>query len=192
MSDEPKTSDPTEASDAADRARLDDVGVRRLTPANCQIFEGTYSLLHCTVLNDQIYRGVFASLTFPVTHPTRLISLRYHDSGGKSREIGLIEDLGTFDEAAQALIRESLAKHYHEQVIQRIHRVQLRYGLLFFDVDTERGREEFMLRYQGDRAQDWGEHGKVLLDTFDNRYVIPDLRALPPRDRTRFVRHIYW
>ncbi len=160
-------------------ARLAVTGARRLTPANCQIFEGTYSLLHCTVLDDQIYRGVFASLAFPVSHPDKFVCLRYHDSDGKNKEIGLIEDLSVFDPRAQELIRESLGKHYYEQQIERIHRVQFRYGLLFFDVQTRRGREQFTMRWQYDRAQDYGEHGKVLLDTFENRFIIPDERDLP-------------
>ncbi|MCG3181377.1 MAG: hypothetical protein BIFFINMI_03764 [Phycisphaerae bacterium] len=185
-------SDDPHAVSAETQERLASTGVRRLTPANCQIFKGNYSLLHCTVLDDQIYRGVFASLAFPVSHPDRLISLRYHDSAGKTQEIGLIEDLNIFDADAQGLIRESLGKHYHEQTVERIARVQFRFGLLFFDVTTDRGREQFMMRWQADRAQDYGEHGKVLLDVFENRYVIPDVRKLPVRDRVRFQRFIYW
>ena len=172
--------------------RLAETGARRLTPGNCQIFKGTYSLLHCTVMGDQIYRGVFASLAFPVSHPDRFICMRYHDSDGKNKEIGLIEDLSVFDEHARELIGESLRKHYYEQQVQRVFRVQFRYGLLFFDVQTGRGRETFTMRWQYDRGQDYGEHGKVLLDTFENRFIIPDVRELPARDRIRLQRFIYW
>ncbi len=172
--------------------RLAEAGARRLGPDNCQIFQGTYSLLHCTVLNDQIYRGVFASLAFPVSHPDRYVCLRYHDSDGKNKEIGLIEDLSVFDPAARDLILESLRKHYYEQQVQRIQRVTFRFGLLFFEVMTGRGREQFTMRWQYDRAQDYGENGKVLLDTFDNRWIIPDVRALHTRDRMRLQRYIYW
>ncbi|MDD4889078.1 MAG: DUF1854 domain-containing protein [Phycisphaerae bacterium] len=173
-------------------ARLSATGPRRLTPANCQIFEGTYSLLHCTVMGDQIYRGVFASLAFPVSQPDRFICLRYHGSDGKNKEIGLIEDLNVFDAAAQGLIRESLAKHYYEQRIKRIVKITFKFGLLFFEVETERGREQFTMAWQVDRAQDYGEGGKVLLDTFENRFIIPDVRELPARDRVRLQRFIYW
>lgn len=178
--------------DPGTMARLAETGALRLTPANCQIFEGTFSLLHCTVLNDQIYRGVFASLAFPVSHPDRFICLRYHDADGKNKPIGLIEDLSVFDEASAGLIRESLRKHYYEQQVSRILRVQFKYGLLFFDVETDRGCGEFTMHWQYDRAQDYGENGKVLLDTFENRYVIRDIRELPARDRMRMQRYIYW
>jgi hypothetical protein len=32
----------------------------------------------------------------------------------------------------------------------------------------------------------------VLLDAFDNRYIIPDVRQLPAADRLRFSAFIYW
>jgi len=32
----------------------------------------------------------------------------------------------------------------------------------------------------------------ALLDTDENRYLIPDLAQLPERDRTLFQRYIYW
>ena len=211
--------------DAATMNRLASTGTRRLSPANCQIFQGTFSLLHCTVVGDQIYRGVFASLAFPVSQPDRFICLRYHDSDGKNKDIGVIEDLAVFDEPARQLIQQSLRKHYYEQRVLRVLKIQVRFGLLFIDVLTDRDsepsslspagggkgegisagiggrpegkgspgtRQQFTMRWQVDRAQDYGEHGKVLLDTFENRFVIHDLRQLPPRDRVRLQRYIYW
>ena len=43
-----------------------------------------------------------------------------------------------------------------------------------------------------DRAEDYGTNGKVLLDAYDNRYIIPDLAQLPPADRRAFTSFIYW
>ena len=48
------------------------------------------------------------------------------------------------------------------------------------------------LRKQADRAHDYGPRGKMLLDTDENRYLIPDVQALPERDRRLLLRHIYW
>jgi hypothetical protein len=36
--------------------------VRRLTPDTTRIFEGSYSLLHCSVTGHGLYRGVFSVL----------------------------------------------------------------------------------------------------------------------------------
>jgi hypothetical protein len=176
-----------------DDKRLTQMGVRLLTPENATIFDGSFSLMHCEVKGDNLYRGVFAVLMFPIRYPDRYISLRYTDLEDKEKEIGVIEDLTGFPLEAQRLVRNTLVKHYYEQTLTRIHSVENRFGLLFFDVETQQlGRLQFVMPWRGDRAEDFGPNGKALLDAFDNRYIIPDLGALPAADRNAFTSFIYW
>ena len=167
-------------------------GVRRLMPETTTIFEGTLSVLHCAIKNDQLYRGVFAIRMFPVRHPARYISLHYTDMNDKDREIGVIEDLSVFPAEQQALVARDLTAHYCEKLIRRVFVVRYEFGLLFFEVETQSGREEFVMPWRGDRAEEYGDNGRVLLDALDNRYIIPDLAALPPADHARFTSFIYW
>ena len=171
--------------------RLVSTGVRRLSPAGTHIFEGTFSLLHCQIVGE-LYRGVFAVRMFPIHHPDHYISLRYTDLEDKDVEIGVIEDLQQFPASAQALIRHSLAKQYYEQVITGIRKVEYKHNLLFFRVTTADGELEFVMWWAFDRAEEHGANGKVLLDAFDNRYLIPDLNALPAADRLELTSYIYW
>jgi hypothetical protein len=182
------TSEPTAASPAPG-SFLD---VRWLTPADTHIFEGTFSLLHCTVKGVGLFRGVFAVMLFPISYPNRFISLCYHDAEDKIQEIGIIATLEDFPEEAQKLIRESLAKQYYEEIITRVYDIKYEYRLLFFDVETLNGRKTFMLPWRYDRAEDYSDSGKLLLDSYDNRYIIPDVSQLPPADRRRFTNYIYW
>lgn len=176
-----------------DDQRLVGMGVRLLTPENTTIFEGTFSLMHCSVKDDTLYRGVYAVLMFPIRHTDRYISLRYTDAGDKEKEVGIIEDLGVFPEEARKLVRNTLVKHYYEQILTRIYSVENQYGLLFFDVESQQlGRLQFVMPWRGDRAEDFGANGKTLLDAFDNRYLIPDLAELPAADRDAFTSYIYW
>jgi len=168
------------------------VGLRQLTPESTKIFSGTFSLIHCLVKGDGLYRGVFAVMLFPISHPDRFISLCYHDFEDKIREIGVVVDLEEFPKEQQELVRASLAKHYYEKIITRVHSVRCEYGLLVLDVETKQGTEQFMVPWRHDRAEDFGASGKVLLDAHDNRYVIPDISSLPPADRRRFTNYIYW
>ena len=177
---------------AANEARLLTTGVRRLTPDMTSLYEGTYSLLHCAVKNDTLYRGVFAVRMFPIRSPDRFISLHYTTLDDKDLEIGVIENLAVFPEKAQELVRRSLTSHYHEQIISRVYRIRTKYGLLFFDVETAEGPKSFIMPWRGDRAEEYGEKGKVLLDALDNRYIIPDVELLPVADQRRFTSYIYW
>ena len=180
------------AQETYDDRRLVGIGVRVLPPETTTIFEGTFSLMHCAVKDDTLYRGVFAVLMFPIRYPDRFVSLRYTDLKEKEREIGVIVDLSVFPEPARKLVKANLLKHYYEQIIQRVYSVENKWGLLFFDVETQLGRQQFIMPWRGDRAEDFGPNGKVLLDAYDNRYIIPDLAQLPPADRRAFTSFIYW
>lgn len=181
-------------SAASHEERLLRTGVRRLSPATTRIFEGVFSLLHCAIEGEALYRGVFAVLMFPIRYPEQYVSLRYTDLEDKDREIGVIENLKEFSAEAQRLVRESLVKHYYEQVITRVLGIKYEHGLLFFRVEmaTEPKKREFMMRWSYASAEEYGEKGKVLIDVHDNRYIIPDVSALPASDRREFSSYIYW
>jgi len=185
---------PSETAAIYQDELLAQTGVHRLTPDKTKIFEGTFSLLHCAVAGDNLYRGVFAVLMFPIRHPEQFISLRYTDLEDKEREIGIIENLSDFSMEAQKLIRASLMKHYYEQVISRVIRIENKFGLLFFKVELADGNveHEFMMRWSYNSAEEFGEKGKVLIDAHENRYIIPDVSRLPATDRREFTSYIYW
>jgi hypothetical protein len=182
-----------DTTQAADDARLVATGFRRLLPDATRVFRGAFSLLHCEVEGDPApYRGVWAVLLFPITHPDGFVSLRYTDAQDKEQEIGVIERLADFAPETQALVRATLVKQYYQQIITGIRGIECRYGLLFFDVETDAGPRAFNMPWRHDRAEDFGSRGKVLLDSLDNRYIIPDVGALPAKDRRRFLGFIYW
>src|ERR1035437_2872494 len=108
---------PSSMSPVFDDQRLANLGIRWLTPADTAIFEGSFSLLHCQVKGDALYRGVFAVLLFPVSHSDSLVSLRYVDIKDKEQEIGVIDDLSQFPPDAQTLVHDNLRKHYYELTI---------------------------------------------------------------------------
>ena len=70
--------------------------------------------------------------------------------------------------------------------------MELSHGYLDCDVETDVGRRRFTLRWTQSQAVDYGPEGKLLIDGDDDRYVIPRIDGLPPADRERFLRHIYW
>jgi hypothetical protein len=73
-----------------------------------------------------------------------------------------------------------------------IARGKLEFGYLHLDATTDHGPRRIMMRWSQSQAQDFGERGKVLIDAEDNRFLVPDVEALPARDREIFDRYIYW
>ena len=166
--------------------------MRWLRPQVAQIHIGSFNTLHATVKNERIYGGVFAVRCMPVRHPRRYLSLRYVNGEGAEQEIGVIGDLADWPPDAQRLVDESLRKRYFVHEVRSIEEVKQVGSYLHFAVETDLGPVQFTMRAQGEKAQEFGAGGKMLIDTDENRYLIPEVEALPERDRRLFRRHIYW
>jgi len=169
----------------------DGTRVRFLSPDMCRIHVGNLGALHVTVKNEGIYGGVYAAYAFPVAHPYGYISL-IHTAGEKDVEIGVIRDLAQFPEADAELVRQALARRYFVHTITHVGHVGWKYGLVAFEVDTDKGPVSFFMRWSQDRAVDYGRRGKVIIDLDNNRYLIPNLDKLSTKERTQFQRYIYW
>jgi hypothetical protein len=48
------------------------------------------------------------------------------------------------------------------------------------------------MRWSQSQVQDFGDRGKILVDLDDNRFLVPDVEALPPKERELFQRFVYW
>jgi hypothetical protein len=138
------------------------------------------------------YRGVFAVNLFPATNPDDYISLRVWNRDGGEEEIGILRRLNEWPAEVQQLVRAALDRRYYLQTITGIDELRLELGHLSFRVDTAHGPRKFTMRWSQSQVQDFGERGKVLLDLDDNRYLVPDVEALPPRQRDLFQRYVYW
>ncbi|GEM_PF-2092595 len=167
-------------------------GVRRLVPEGTVLQRGDHDSLRCTIAGDRTYDGVSAVRLFPISYGDQFVSLRYTDEADKEREIGIIERLADFPPQTIEEVHKSLQRHYHEQIIRRIHKIKQRYGQLFFQIETDSGSVEFVMPWRHDRAEEYGTQGRVLLDSLNNRYLIPDLDALTPKEKQLLVSFIYW
>jgi ATP-binding cassette subfamily B protein len=165
---------------------------RWLTPDDAVIHLGNHDALHLTVRDDRIYGGIFALRAFPATWPERYISLRHTDAGGQDHEVGLVRDLADWPADVRRLLEESLGRRYLLHVIRAIHGIELKSGMLVFHVTTDRGEDRFMMRWSQAQAVDYGKGGRILTDVDENRYLIPEVDALPRGQQNLFRRYVYW
>ncbi|NLF40675.1 DUF1854 domain-containing protein [bacterium] len=165
---------------------------RWLTPELAKIHIGSLNALHVSIVQERIYGGVYAVRCLPVQYPREFISLRFVDHDKREVEIGLMRRLDEWPREAQTLVEQSLRKRYFVHTIRSIRAIEQLGGYLRFDVDTDLGEIQFMMRWQGERAQDYGAAGKMLIDTEENRYLIPNVQELPEEERALFIRFIYW
>ena len=136
--------------------------------------------------------GVFCVRAFPAKYRDRYVSVRSWSKSGDEVEIGMIDDLSNLPSSDRRIIDQTLDRHYLMRRIKGIDKVSLSLGYLDLDVKTDAGIERFSMRWTASQAIDFGEDGKLLIDTEDNRYVVEDIEALPKPDREKFLQYIYW
>jgi hypothetical protein len=104
----------------------------------------------------------------------------------------MVRDLADWPAEARDLLEQGLLRRYFVRIITDLEGIELSYGLLTFRVATDHGPTEFTMRNSHGQAQDYGRTGKLLIDVDDNRYLVPDVDALPRRQQLLFRRYIYW
>ena len=136
--------------------------------------------------------SVFIVRTFPATRPDEFLSVRTWNEHGEEIECGIIRSLIDWPEHDRTQIETLLARRYLLRQILRVHRSHLASGYLTIDVETPHGPEQITIRWTQSQAIDYGDHGKLLIDTRENRYLIENVDQLPSEDRERFLQYIYW
>lgn len=171
---------------------LQEFGVKSLMPEDIKIFRGTFNLIHLMTSDGSLYRGIYAISAFPIRCPDKFIFLFYYDENDRVQEVGMIEDLNIFPEESRQVVRDAMRRQYFAYTIEGIYNIKLEYGILHFEVETDKGQKEFYMRWASYRTLDFGERGKILLDIFDDRYIIPDVEQLTKAEQELFTRYIYW
>lgn len=129
---------------------------------------------------EKTYPRVAVHRCFPHSDPDRYISIR--EPEGDGREIGLIEDLCALSEETQKMLREQMDLRYFSPKITRVHSIKEEYGYSYWDVETDRGACRFTVRMGGGSVYPIGPNRYLVTDLDGNRFEIPDLYKLTPRE----------
>ena len=165
---------------------------RWLAPDIVKVHEDEFATMHVDVENEGTYSAAYALRCLPVHYPRGYISLRMLTKKKREVEIGIIRDLEEWPEESRQTIEHSLLKRYLVHNVRSISSIVVNSNYLDMKIVTDEGPRDIMLRWQTDKAHDYGKNGKMLIDSEENRYLIPDVAALPEKDRKLFERHIYW
>jgi ATP-binding cassette subfamily B protein len=190
--DEPANAESKAAADDAAANDAKKFLPHWLLPGDAEICAGARDTMTVVLADDKVHRGVFAVNLFPATNPEDYISLRIWTRDGEQQEVGILRNLKEWPAEAQRLVRSALDRRYFLQTIDGVDAINLELGHLHCDVRTPHGPRRFTMRWSQSQVQDFGERGKMLLDLDDNRFLVPDVQALPPKERELFQRYVYW
>lgn len=140
------------------------------------------------------YEDVKPTRTHPLTDPDRFVSLS-GSAGGKTAEFGVLKSVAPLSAAQRALVENALARRYLGATILIIHRIREEFGFMYWDVTTDRGDRQLVLpRWVQSHVVETGSQGegRVVLDVWGNRALIPDVGRLDERSRVQFERFVHW
>jgi len=167
-------------------------GLTWLDPATHRFRQGENQRIELWSGDTLIAAGVIVLPTFPATHPCGYLSVRGWTETGDEQEWGMIRTLAEWSHEDREVIATALRRRSLVRTILRVHGLTLAHGYLDFDVETDTGRHRFTTRWTQSQALDFGTAGKMMIDTEENRWVIPRIDALPVPDRERFLHYVYW
>ena len=174
----------TDILDQEKKSVEDLIAIKPITRENAAFSrtDGGFVQLRLTLPDGEIrtYSRVAVHRCFPHSDPDHYISIR--EPEGDGREIGLIEDLNTLQQETREMLREQMNLRYFSPKILRVHSIKEEYGYSYWDVETDRGNCRFTVRMGGGSVYAIGANRYLVTDLDGNRFEIPDLYKLTPRE----------
>lgn len=133
---------------------------------------------------EHLFECVRLIRTFPFTDKNSYISIR--ENTERAKEIGIIKNLeNDFDDTTADLLEKHLKLRYFTPVITKIYSIKENSGHIFFQVETEDGRQQFTVRNNSNAIIPFTETRIFITDVNNNRYEIPDTSKLNPKELTK-------
>ena len=152
-----------------------------LDPKEVRLWREGSSLPRMQVGDRVCYSRVRIVWAFPLNDREHYISF----IDWNEKEIGMVERLADIDESSRRIASEELRRRYFTPVITQIDRIRWLYGIVSFDVETDRGPRQFDIKGRRSNIVAIGPRRYLLTDVDGNRYEIPDVRKLDPASFAR-------
>ena len=153
--------------------------VRVLDPKTVRLFRTHPSdtTVRVTIDDDRSWRDVRIARAFPLSDPDKYIGLR----DGDDKDIGILVTLQGLDGESRAIIDEELERRYFTPQVQRVLTVKEEFGVVTWEVETDRGPRRFLVRNLRDNSFPLGTNRLMVTDTDGNRYEFPDVQSVGPK-----------
>lgn len=155
-----------------------------LTPDNAHFSRSEGGLISLRLTNEEsgeeFFERVVIVRSFPITDPDMYISIREPDTRTKGRgdEIGLIENINSFDKDTVALLDEELDRRYFVPEITHIYSMKEKYGYFYTEALTSAGRVTFVLNNPTNNIRTLEDDRVLITDTDGNCFCLPDPKKL--------------
>ena len=161
------------------------IQLRYLEPGKLRFFKAG-ATLRVTLADEFSCLQATVVRIFPLTNPDRYFSVR--DGGGN--EVGILTSLEGLDPESLAYVHAALVRHYMVARLKKVIKVQERFGIVEWDVETDRGECRFSTRDLRDHVLRLPSHHYMLVDVDGNRFEVKNLLELDEASQTALLRHL--
>lgn len=151
-----------------------------MNPSELKLFYEPKDRLRLTVGEEKSYHTVKPAWSAPVSHPGKYLALL----DGKGDEIAMLPDPNALPAESLAAVQNELKLRYLTATVEAITHARQEYGATYWEVDTDRGRRDFVTQNLQENALWFSETHLLLLDVEGNRFEIPDISRLDHRSRS--------
>ena len=148
-------------------------------PAAIRLFREPAWRLRMTIEEDRSYTRVKVVRAAPLSEPDRYICFL----DVKDEAICMIKDLEELRAENHEIVREELEMRYLTAYVTRVTNLRNEYGVSYWEVETDRGRREFVAKNVAENAQWLGDSRLFILDVDGNRFEFSDLRKLDKKSQ---------
>ena len=177
-----KIETPTEKREAKVERTITPIQVthpEQVAPEAIRLFREPPWVLRLTIEDDRSYLKVRVVCAAPLSQPDRYIC--FLDE--KNEVICTVEDPIDLDAVSQRIIKEEIEQRYMTAIIKRVDSLRSEFGVSYWEVQTDRGDREFVVRNVSENAQWITDRRLLLLDVDGNRFEISNLEVLDKKSR---------
>jgi len=156
-----------------------------LDPAKLRFFRHG-DALRVTIAEDRSCLRVSLVRCFPLSYANHYLSLR----DGKNEELGILRDPTALSSENRQLVEEELHRRYMVPVVRKVTAVKDRYGVVEWEVETDRGARRFYTRDLRELASRPAPGRFILRDVEGNCYDVADIAALDAKSQARLLAHL--
>lgn len=147
---------------------------RQLDPKRIRLSRGPNQDVQLTIQGERSFPKNKVVRAFPLSYPNRYVV--FLDE--KDEEIGMVENPADLDCQSRMIVEEELGKRYLVSTIRKIRSLRTDFGTTYWEVDTDRGRRDFVTQRVHENMVWLGERRLLLVDMDGNRFEIPDCASL--------------
>ena len=102
----------------------------------------------------------------------------------KGKEVAMIRDLSRLSKENRRILDRSENEYYLTSRILKVYSLSHQFGAACWDVETDKGRREFVTRGVSEHIRWLDEDRMLIADVDGNRFEIPDLSAMDSKSQS--------